>query len=78
MVTISMTDRQAYAVCQALRLSQRVTQDARDTLDRRGVTGDSYAILNEIINCLVSTRSDVERKLRTINEQAAKEQEYEA
>lgn len=74
MVTISMTDRQAYAVCQALRLSQRVTQDARDTLDVRGVAGNSYIILNEIINDLVNTRSDVEKKLREISEKRAERQ----
>lgn len=78
MVTVSMTDRQAYAVCQALRLSQRVTQDARDTLDRRGGGDNSYTMLNEIINDLVCIRSDLERKLRVIAEQKAKEQEYEA
>lgn len=78
MVTISMTTQQAIALCHALRLSQRVTQDARDALDQRGVTGNSYTILNEIINDLVVTRSDVERKLRLISEKRAKEQDYEA
>lgn len=74
MVKIIMTTQQAITVCHALRLSQRATQDARDIIDRHHDGGDSYVVLNEVINDLVCVRSDLELKLRAISEARAKEQ----
>jgi len=72
MITISVTTRQAISLCHALRLSQRVTQDSRDIIDRHDNV--SHLALNELINDLVNVRTDVERKLKLASEKRSKEQ----
>jgi len=75
MITISMTTQQAIALCHALRLSQRVTQEARDVVSNRAGADGSHVIFNEIINDLVNVRADVERKLSIIRDKKGQEQQ---
>lgn len=72
MVTISMTTQQAIALCHALRLSQRVTQEARDAVGYRAGADGSYVTFNEIINDLVNVRADIEQKLSIIRDKKGK------